>query len=207
MDHLFVTAFGLGIAFSAPPGAVTAEAIRRGFARGFRAILLVELGSLIGDAVWAAIGLTGAGALMAYAPVRVLLGVIGGGVILRLALAALADAWGGSLLGRVPASSSYGDLTVGALISLTNPYAVAFWLGIGGALSFTGLARPTLSDFGTFFAGFMIAALSWCFLLSAVVGYARSVVKRIIFRVINVLCGLTLLFFGIRLLVSVWQSL
>ncbi len=207
MDHLFVTAFGLGIAFSAPPGAVTAEAIRRGFARGFRAILLVELGSLIGDAVWAVIGLTGAGFLTGYAPVRVLLAVIGGSLIMRLALAALRDAWSGSLLDRVPASSSHGDLTVGALISLTNPYAVAFWLGIGGALSFTGLARPTLFDFGTFFAGFMIAALSWCILLSATVGYARSVVKPIIFRLINFLCGLALLFFEIRLLASVWQSL
>ena len=32
---LFLSAFGLGIAFCAPPGAVTAEAVRRGWRRPF----------------------------------------------------------------------------------------------------------------------------------------------------------------------------
>ena len=52
---LFFAAFGLGLAFCAPPGAVTAEAVRRGLSRGFRAALLLELGSLVGDAFWAAL--------------------------------------------------------------------------------------------------------------------------------------------------------
>src|SRR2546423_3713334 len=60
MFLLFLSAFGLGLAFCAPPGAVTAEALRRGLARGFRPALLMQLGSLIGDAPWAALALTGA---------------------------------------------------------------------------------------------------------------------------------------------------
>lgn len=53
MSTLILSAILLGLAFCAPPGAVTAEAIRRGVARGFGAALGIELGSLIGDAVWA----------------------------------------------------------------------------------------------------------------------------------------------------------
>ncbi len=48
MAALFLAAFGLGIAFSAPPGVVTALAVQRGLAHGFGAALSVELGSLIG---------------------------------------------------------------------------------------------------------------------------------------------------------------
>jgi chemosensory pili system protein ChpE len=55
MITLFLASFALGLAFCAPPGAITAEALRRGLARGFRPALLVELGSLIGDATWALI--------------------------------------------------------------------------------------------------------------------------------------------------------
>ncbi len=62
MPLLFVSAFGLGLAFCAPPGAVTAEALRRGLERGFWSVLLLELGSLVGDATWAALALFGAAA-------------------------------------------------------------------------------------------------------------------------------------------------
>ncbi|HYM70515.1 MAG TPA: hypothetical protein VEZ44_13030 [bacterium] len=43
-------AFALGIAACAPPGVVTVEAVRRGIHRGFAGALLLELGSLVGDA-------------------------------------------------------------------------------------------------------------------------------------------------------------
>lgn len=43
-----LTAFGLGVAFSAPPGVLTALAVQQGLAHGFGAALSVELGSLTG---------------------------------------------------------------------------------------------------------------------------------------------------------------
>ena len=64
MVSLFVSAFGVGLAFCAPPGVITAEALRRGLSRGFWSALLLELGSLIGDAAWAALALTGAALLV-----------------------------------------------------------------------------------------------------------------------------------------------
>jgi len=53
------TALGFGLAYAAAPGAVNTEAVRRGLARGACATLHVELGSLVGDAVWAVLALTG----------------------------------------------------------------------------------------------------------------------------------------------------
>jgi threonine/homoserine/homoserine lactone efflux protein len=51
--------------------AVFSETLRRGLTGGFRPALLVQLGSLIGDAVWALIGLTGLVLLLAQDSVRV----------------------------------------------------------------------------------------------------------------------------------------
>src|SRR5436305_9274087 len=93
----FVTAFGLGIAYNAAPGAVNTESLRRGLARGFRPALLVQLGALIGDSTWAALALTGSAFLVQSRPARLLLGVVGACFLLRLAWRALQEAWSGGL--------------------------------------------------------------------------------------------------------------
>ncbi len=50
MYSLFVSAVVLGIAFCAPPGVVTAESLRCGLRGGFRPVILIQAGSLVGDA-------------------------------------------------------------------------------------------------------------------------------------------------------------
>ncbi|MFZ4816671.1 MAG: LysE family transporter, partial [Phototrophicaceae bacterium] len=62
-SSLFLTAFMMSILAAAQPGIITFEAIRRGAVRGFRGAFYVEVGSLIGDAVWSLAALTGAALL------------------------------------------------------------------------------------------------------------------------------------------------
>ena len=59
MLSIFVYALVFGFVFCLSPGAVLAETLRRGLLHGFTPALLVQFGSLVGDAVWAVIGLTG----------------------------------------------------------------------------------------------------------------------------------------------------
>ena len=60
-DHLtlFAAALGLGFVFNAAPGAVFVETVRQGARGGFRPAFEVQAGSLVGDALWALIGLAG----------------------------------------------------------------------------------------------------------------------------------------------------
>ncbi|MGL6091849.1 MAG: LysE family transporter, partial [Pseudomonas paracarnis] len=58
MLSIFVYALVFGFVFCLSPGAVLAETLRRGLLHGFTPALLVQFGSLVGDAVWAVIGLT-----------------------------------------------------------------------------------------------------------------------------------------------------
>lgn len=97
MLSLFVSALVLGIAFCAPPGVVTAESLRCGLHGGFRPVLLVQVGSLVGDATWAAIALFGAAFLVQNALVRLVLGMLGVVILFRLALDALRSAWAGAM--------------------------------------------------------------------------------------------------------------
>ena len=71
MLAIFLAALLFGFAFNVSPGAVFSETLRRGLTGGFRPALLVQLGSLIGDAVWALLGLTGLALLLGYEQVRI----------------------------------------------------------------------------------------------------------------------------------------
>lgn len=173
MTGLFASAFVLGIVFNATPGAVFAETVRRGSSGGFRHALAVQLGSLLGDATWAVLGLIGVGLLLRTDWLRWPVGVLGASYLTWLAW----QAWQSRDRTRDEltsgASSTTGSpLRSGALISLTNPQNVAYWAAIGGALVSAGVTEPQSADYAIFFAGFMASSVMWCFFFAAVVGRA-----------------------------------
>jgi chemosensory pili system protein ChpE len=198
---LLVSALSLGLVFSATPGAVNAESLRRGMARGFRPALLVQLGSLMGDMVWAAVALTGTAFLVQNRTVALSLGIVGACFLLRQAFTAYREAFrqrgqaSSALLGR-------GDFVTGSFYSLTNPFAVAFWLGLGAGVAATAHAS-ILATIG-FFAGFFCGAVIWCVTFAALVSVGRRWANRPMMRALDALAGTALSYFGIRLL---WRIL
>jgi chemosensory pili system protein ChpE len=202
---VIISAFGLGLAFCAPPGAVTAEAIRRGLAGGFRPAFLLELGSLIGDATWAGIALVGAAFLVQSAPTRIVLGILGAALLFWLGWSAIRAArWPQEI--KVTPSRGRGNFVTGAMLSLTNPVAVAFWVGVGAGAVQSIVPRPSPADFVAFYAGFLAACVLWCFAFSAVVASGRAMLRPILFRVINGACGIALLAFGVQFVRGVFLS-
>jgi chemosensory pili system protein ChpE len=197
---VFWTAFVLGLVFCAPPGAVAAEAVRRGMLRGFRGALLTELGSLAGDATWAVLALSGVAYLSIYRPVSIALTAAGVVLLFWLAGRALRDAWAGSVPdGQAPAAG--GDLAAGAALSLSNPQNIAFWLGVGGgAVAALGADRAQL--WSVFFGAFMLACLAWCFFMAAMIAWGRRFLTARFYRWINVVSGIAMALFGVRLLAS-----
>src|SRR5918911_2023132 len=73
----FVVGMIMGLVFAAPPGAVTAETLRRGLRGGFGHALSVQLGSLIGDASYALVALAGLAAFLQVPLAQTLLGTLG----------------------------------------------------------------------------------------------------------------------------------
>lgn len=201
IDHLMLSAVGLGIAYNAAPGAVNTEALRRGLARGFRPALLVELGALIGDLLWAALALTGTAFLAERQSVRIVLGIAGACFLLRLAWNALQEAWRGGLP-RAHGQTSRGDFATGAVFSLANPFALAFWTGIGSGFAASGGA--TSGRFVVLFTGFAVGALLWCLSIPVLIGWGRRFIRPALFRWLNALCGCALSYFGLSLL---WRTL
>jgi threonine/homoserine/homoserine lactone efflux protein len=200
---LIVVGAGLGLAYSAAPGAVNTESLRRGLSRGYRPALLVQVGALLGDLVWAVLALVGTGLFLQDRSVQAILGVAGGCFLLRLAWNALQQAWKGGLPGA-HGRVARGDFVTGLVFSLANPFGLAFWSGVGGGMAVTGGGTPGVQEGMVFLLGFMIGAAAWCVGAAALVGWGRRYVGAGLLRVIGAISGLALGYFGLRLL---WETL
>ena len=173
---LFVTAFAVGLTFNAAPGPVFAATLRYGVRGGFRPALAVQIGSLVGDGVWAILGLAAVALLGQLDPLRTPIAIAGIAYLCWLAW----DSWHASM--HDAATASGGDLDSGALrtrdraairsgvlLSLTNPQNIGYWAALGTSLAALGISRPAWSDYSVFYAGFMASSIVWSFVFAALV--------------------------------------
>jgi chemosensory pili system protein ChpE/L-lysine exporter family protein LysE/ArgO len=203
---LLAMAFGLGLLLNAAPGPVFAETIRRGVRGGFRAALAVQLGSIVGDAAWAAAGLASIGLLLRLDVLRVPIGVAGSLYLTWLAIAS----WRGArheftLAEAVPADRREG-LVAGLVLSLTNPQHLAYWAAIGSALGSLGVTHPTFSHYTVFFAGFLASSVVWAFVMSALVDRLFRRIGARWARFTCRACAVALLALAIAMARELWVS-
>lgn len=169
MLSLFISAFLLGLIFNAAPGAVFAETVRQGARHGFPAAFAVQVGSLLGDALWAVLGLLGVGLLLQWETLKLPVAITGVVYLLWLAF----DAWRASSQPFEVAVDAQVQtrraLRTGAAISLTNPHNIAYWAALGSAFGAVGIDDPQVRDYAIFFAGFMVSSLLWTVFCAAVV--------------------------------------
>lgn len=194
MLTIFFYALVFGFVFCLSPGAVLAETLRRGLLHGFTPALLVQIGSLVGDAVWAVIGLTGIALLIQHDAVRVPLTIVCALYLAWLGVRSLIDAWHLPAPSHAPASSGRNALAVGAAISLANPKNIIYWGALGSALSGIVGTTPSHGQTLMFFAGFMLASVLSCFLIAALVNLLRQNASPLWQRVSYGACGLVLIY-------------
>jgi len=204
MEILFLSAFAMAIAFAIQPGVIGFEALRRGISHGWKAALHVELGSLVGDGVWAAIALTGVSVLFQNPTITLLLGLFGCGLLLRFAW----EAWRASRSDVEMAAA--GDkrtnhFVAGAMLSLSNPQNITAWLGMSGTIIGLGFLNPQPIHLLVFFVGFMTAQVCWCFFFATVVEYGRRLLNQRVYRWIHLACAGFLAYLGGALLLQTLQ--
>lgn len=206
MLSLFFSAFAMGLIFNAAPGPVFAETVRHGFRGGFKPALAVQLGSLLGDATWAILGLAGIGVAMQYDFLRWPIGLAGTAYLLWLSY----DSWQAArtvhLMHEDGATVTRQAWQSGVMLSLTNPQNLAYWAALGSAMGAVGVAAPTPNDYVVFFAGFMASSLVWCFFCAAIVNRLFRQVGARWARFTYQLCAVALLALALSNLRQLLQS-
>lgn len=196
------SAAGLGFAYAALPGAVNAEALRRGVAGGFRRSLLVHVGGLIGAGFWAIVALTGTSVLARYDGVTIALGLIGAAFLIRLTVIAIRGALSDELPADV-APRSGADLTVGMVVGIANPAGLPFWTGLASDVILRGSNQSLETGRAALFVtGVLLGSFLWGCTLSALIAWGRQYLKAGFFRAVNALCAVAFGYFAARMLWS-----
>lgn len=199
MISLIITACVLGFVYSAAPGAVNTEALRRGLKRGFMPSFSVQIGALLGDLLWAIVGLTGVALLFHFLAAQIILGVAGVAFLLRMAWMSFLDA-------RKPIDLTQSetkqqrDFLTGVVFSLANPFGIAFWGGIGGGFATHIAGMPLVDKLVLLFVGFAAGAFAWCVGISALVAWSRKFIGEKILRGIFTLSSLAMAYFAFEML-------
>jgi len=201
MVSLAIAAFGLGLAFFATPGAITAQLIRGLGQRGFFWALWLQLGALLGLLCWATVALVGAAFVLHHPLAQALSGAIGVLLLLWLAWQALRDAYRGTA-GASKATQGRGTFALGAALTLANPFPVVFWLSVLPTVIATGQGVLDVKAVAAFFVGFLSSALLWAVAMAGLIAWGQRFVTPTFLRLVNLGCGLALGFFAFRLLWS-----
>jgi threonine/homoserine/homoserine lactone efflux protein len=182
----------MGLVYVAPPGPVNIETARRVGKDGARAGLSLQLGSLLGDALYALLGLVGVDLVLIHAAVlHVVLGLVGIGLLVYLAWSALREGWCGMRRSQMPqvarrsAYASRKTFMVGLGMSVTSPFGLAYWVSVGSAALQRFHGREI-----AFVGCFLLAELLWALALPILVGRCRVVIGGRSFASVLLICGL-----------------
>ncbi|GLV14716.1 putative amino acid efflux protein YcgF [Alicyclobacillus hesperidum] len=206
MIALLITACVLGFVYSAAPGAVNTEALRRGLQRGFVPAFLVQLGALLGDLMWAIIGLTGVALVFHFLPVQIILGIAGVAFLLRMAWLSFLDARKSIDLNLDSSKKEQRDFITGIIFSLANPFGIAFWGGIGGGFATHIAGMPLIDKLLFLFLGFSVGAFAWCIGISALVAWSRKFIGEKLLRGIFTVSSLAMAYFALEMLWTLIHS-
>lgn len=197
MFEIVLTGLWFGLVFNAAPGPIFAETLRRGVRGGFRPALAVQVGSLVGDAVWAILGLAGAAALLTQDAFRVPIAVIGSLVLALLGLQGIVLALRPAALTSDSSETPLhlnlrGPLLAGVAMSLNNVWNLLYWSGAGAAVGALFVDGAFGVSLGAFFAAFMATSIAWCFICASLAAGLRKIASPFWACVIELTSGATL---------------
>ena len=194
MLELFVSAFLLGMIFNAAPGAILIESMRHGFKGGFIPALAVQIGSLVGDALWVILGLGGAAVILTIPLLHTPLAIAGAILLGYLAFTSFKDARQPmpDLTHTLALRESKGALATGVSLSISNPLNITYWAALGGTIATIAGTHPTAQHFLVFILGFMLSCLLWCFFAAAMIALSRQFLNPTLWKTLHFGCGICL---------------
>jgi chemosensory pili system protein ChpE len=103
----------------------------------------------------------------------------------------------GAGAGRLRAAlASRGPFLAGVALGLANPWAVAFWLGVGGTFAAAGLGGATAVDYAAFFLAYLAGLSTYSITVAAIVGIGHRRLERRWLRVAEGAAAVALLVFA-----------
>jgi threonine/homoserine/homoserine lactone efflux protein len=197
----------LGGFVAAQVGPVSLLCIRTATRRGFGPAWAIGAGAATVDAVYAALGVLGAAALVQIEPVRLVLGLLGTAVLAWMGFRTLRDAWrirhgGEDVFEVADAAASY---RTGLIATASNPLTIISWAAIFGAAATASLLSSTPAA-ASLLVGVLLGSAAWFLVLAAAAAKLGRRLGRRVLLGVDVVAGFGLLGFAALLGVRTAQD-
>jgi threonine/homoserine/homoserine lactone efflux protein len=192
--------FGVVLAFLVGP--VFFTLLQTSVERGFRTGLIMALGISLSDVLYVTICYLGIAQFISDPKFHVQMAYLGGGILILFGLYYLViKAWRSSNYSAVATEEkrSYRYFFKGFIINGLSPTVPLFWIGTI-SLASLDMGYSTDAEILMFFGSLLVTVLLTDIAKAYLAGKLRSFINVRVLRVINIVLGVGLLAFGIRLI-------
>jgi threonine/homoserine/homoserine lactone efflux protein len=178
---------------------VFSTAASSGFFSSFKLVLAIALI----DALYIFLACIGVGKLISKPKIKKSIKIFGGTVLMIFALNIFFGAFGFQILPALSlsyASSTKSIFLKGILLTASNPLTIIFWSGVFSAqIADNNYAALQLAFFGF---GCVLSTLSFLTAVGILGTFVSSFVSQNIIRVLNILVGIIIMYFAIRMFIK-----
>jgi threonine/homoserine/homoserine lactone efflux protein len=200
MFVLFISAFVVGLSGAMMPGSLLTYTIRKALSEGPRAGFIIVAGHALLELALVIVIFLGFDMVLQSKEAQVGIGLVGGALLAYMGFDMIRSSAKNRLAVQMDSdkTGSGSMIVYGVVLSATNPYFLLWWAIVG--LGFIMQSYQTLGYMGAgiYYLGHIAADFGWYGLISIVVGKTRKFIKEKPYRVIIVVLGAMLIFFGIK---------
>jgi len=203
MIETLIKGFTIGIAYVAPIGMQNMYVINTAMTQRRSRLYMVALITIFFDISLALACFFGMGALIEAVPlVKVLLLGLGSAAIIWIGIGLVRSA--PKLDNTVETKKTLVQVVLSCfLVTWANPQAL-----IDGTMLFGGFRASLPADMARYFiVGSALASATWFLSLGTVVSIFKKAFSEKILKIINIICGLIIIYYGIRLGISFFQTI
>lgn len=203
MIETLIKGFTIGIAYVAPIGMQNMYVINTATTQRRSRLYMVALITIFFDISLALACFFGMGALIEAVPlVKVLLLGLGSAAIIWIGIGLIRSA--PKLDNTVDTKKTLIQVVLSCfLVTWANPQAL-----IDGTMLFGGFRASLPADMAKYFiVGSALASATWFLSLGTVVSIFKKAFSEKILKIINIICGLIIIYYGIRLGISFFQTI
>ncbi len=195
---IFAGSFVVGLSGAMAPGPVLTVTISETLKRGFRAGPLIILGHAILEILLLLLLIgTGLGSFFQRPETTKLFLFAGGLVLLWMGIHMVVKnkQTTQEALNAKGTESPYGPILAGLVLSVSNPFWIIWWVTVGMGFVTQSL-QFGIAGLASFYFGHILADLAWYSLVSFSVSAGRHLCPAPLYRIVFILCGITLIGLG-----------
>lgn len=205
MTAVWLKGFLLAISMCLDIGVVNTALINTGIRAGVRPALSLGLGSCFGDLFYVLLSLMGLAVLLQFTPVRWVLWIGGGAVLIWLSVSMARAAWREAhRLAEAPevdeaaapeAASLKVEFLRGVMLALGSPTSILWFAAVGGTV-IAQSTDGTLAMNAVFATAFFAGGLAWSAFLAILAGKGRHVIGHKLALYCNILSAVLFAWFA-----------